>query len=55
MFVRPLIDSVSTLEDYGLDGRGLDSRQGQEIFCSDPLWSPAKFLLNGYRGLLLQE
>jgi len=36
---------------YGLNGPGIESRWGREIFrtCPDRPWGPASFLYNGYR------
>jgi hypothetical protein len=43
--------SVSIVTGYGLDGPGIESRWGWEIFrtCPDRPWGPPSFLYNGYR------
>ena len=43
--------SVGIATDYGLDGPGIESRWGCEIFraCPDWPWSPPSLLYNGYR------
>jgi hypothetical protein len=48
--------SVSTMSDYGLDGRDSIRDRGREFFfyslIPDRLWGPPTLLCNGYRGLL---
>ena len=43
--------SVGTATGYGLDGPGIESRCGREIFrtCPDRPWLPPSLLYNGYR------
>jgi hypothetical protein len=43
--------SVGIATDYGLDGPGIESRWGGEIFrtCPDRPWGPPSLLYNGYR------
>ena len=43
--------SVGLATDYGLDGPGIDSRFGGEIFRTRPDWSwvPPSLLYSGYR------
>ena len=43
--------SVGIATYYGLDGPGIESRLGGEIFLSLPYrpWSPPSLLYNGYR------
>ena len=43
--------SVSIATGYGLDGPGIESRWGGEIFltCPDRPWGPPSLLYNGYR------
>ena len=43
------VDGVAT--GYGLDGPGIESRWGGEIFrtCPDRPWGPPSLLYNGYR------
>ena len=43
--------SVGIATDYGLDGPGIESRWGVEIFrtCPDRPWGPPSLLCNGYR------
>ena len=44
--------SVGTATRYGLDGPGIDSRWGGEIFCTRPdrpCGPPCLLLYNGYR------
>ena len=42
---------VGTATSYGLDGLGIESRWGGEIFrtCPDRVWGPPSLLYNGYR------
>ena len=42
---------VSTATGYGLDGLGIESWWGGEIFrnCPDQPWGPPSLLYNGYR------
>jgi len=42
---------VGIATDYGLDGPGIESRWGGEIFrtCPDRPWGPPSLLYNGYR------
>ena len=43
--------SVGIATDYVLDGPGIESRWGGEIFrtCPDRPWGPPSLLYNGYR------
>ena len=43
--------SVSIMTGYGVDGPGIESRWGGEIFrtCPDRPWGPPSLLYNGYR------
>ena len=43
--------SVGVATRYGLDGSGIESRWGVEIFCTRPdrPWGPPSLLHNGYR------
>ena len=43
--------SVGLATRYGLDGPGIESRWGGEIFCTRPdrPWGPPSLLNNGYR------
>ena len=43
--------SVGIATDYGLDGLGIESRLGGEIFRTRPdrPWRPPSFLYNAYR------
>jgi hypothetical protein len=43
--------SVSIVTGYKLDGSGIESRGGGEIFCPCPdrSWGPPSLLYNGYR------
>ena len=43
--------SVGIATGYGLDGPGIESRLGGEIFrtCPDRPWGPPSLLYNGYR------
>ena len=43
--------SVGIATGYGLDGPGIESRWGGEIFrtCPDRPWGPPSLLYNGYR------
>jgi len=43
--------SVGIATGYGLDGPGIESRWGVEIFrtCPDRPWDPPSLLFNGYR------
>jgi hypothetical protein len=43
--------SVGIATSYGLDGPGIESRWGGEIFrtCPDRPWGPPSLLYNGYR------
>ena len=43
--------SVGIATRYGLDGPGIESRRGGEIFRTRPdlLWGPPSFLYNWYR------
>jgi hypothetical protein len=43
--------SVGIAIGYGLDGPGIESRLGGEIFrtCLDRPWGPPSLLYNGYR------
>ena len=43
--------SVGITTGYGLDGPGIESRWGGEIFrtCPDRPWGPSSLLYNGYR------
>jgi hypothetical protein len=43
--------SVGIAIDYSLDGPGIESRWGGEIFlaCPHRLWGPPSLLYNGYR------
>ena len=43
--------SVGIATGYGLDGPGIESRWGGEIFrpCSDRPWGPPSLLYSGYR------
>ena len=43
--------SVGIATGYGLDGPGIESRWGSEIFrtCPDRPWGPPSLLYNGYR------
>ena len=43
--------SVGIVTGYGLDGPGIESRWGGEIFrtCPDQPWGPLSLLYNGYR------
>ena len=45
--------SVGIATSYGLDGPGIESRWGGEIFrtCPDRPWDPPSLLYNGYRVL----
>ena len=42
--------SLGIATDYGLDGPGIESRCGGEIFrtCPDRPWGPPSLLYNGY-------
>ena len=42
---------VGIATDYGLDGAGIESQWGGEIFrtCPDRPWGPPSLLYNGYR------
>ena len=42
---------VGIATGYGLDGPGIESRWGGEIFrtCPDRTWGPTSLLYNGYR------
>ena len=42
---------VGIATGYGLDGPGIESRWGGEIFrtCRDRSWGPTSLLYNGYR------
>ena len=44
-------NSVGIATGYGLDGPGIESRWGGEIFrtCPDRPWGPPSLLNNGYR------
>jgi hypothetical protein len=44
---------VGIATTYGLDGPGIESRWGGEIFrtCEDRPWGPSSLLYNGYRVL----
>jgi hypothetical protein len=53
-FNLPSVDrdtSVGIATRYGLDGPGMESRRGGEIFRNRPdwPWRPPSFLYNGYR------
>ena len=43
--------SVGIATRYGLDGPGIESRWGREIFCTRPdrPWGPPSLLYNGYQ------
>jgi hypothetical protein len=43
--------SVGIATGYGLDGPGIESWWGGEIFrtCPDRLWGPSSLLYNGYQ------
>jgi hypothetical protein len=43
--------SVGIATGYGLDGPGIESRWGGEIFCTCPdrPWGPPSLLYSGYR------
>ena len=43
--------SVGIATRYGLDGPGIESRWGDEIFLTRPhrAWGPSSLLYNGYR------
>jgi hypothetical protein len=43
--------SVGIATDYGMDGPGIESRWGDEIFrtCPGQPWDPPSLLYNGYR------
>ena len=43
------VDGIAT--GYGLEGPGIESRRGGEIFrtCPDRPWGPPRLLYNGYR------
>jgi hypothetical protein len=45
-----LIFTVPVMTGYGLDGPGIESRWGGEIFrtCPDRPWGPPSLLYNGY-------
>jgi hypothetical protein len=49
------ISPVSTVSDYGLDGRGSIPDRGRGFFLEplrpDRLWGPPSLLYSGYRGL----
>jgi hypothetical protein len=44
--------SVGIATGYGLEGPGIDSRLGGEIFrtCPNQPWGPPSLLYNGYRA-----
>ena len=41
--------SVGIATDYGLDGRGIESRWGEISARPDRLWGPPSLLYNAYR------
>jgi len=51
IILRARISVVGILTRYGLDGLGIESRWGGEIFRTRPdrLWGPPSLLYNGYR------
>ena len=46
-----VVDIFTLATRYGLDGPGIESRWGDEIFLTRPdwAWGPRSFLLYGYR------
>ena len=48
------VSSVGIATRYGLDGPGIESRWGGEIFLTRPdrPWGPPSLLYNGYRVFL---